>query len=386
MRLVLLIRALGKAGAEVQLRNLSIGLRQRGHDVIIVTFYAGGAYEMDLRNRGIRVFSLRKKGRWDLIRFVGRWLRLVNTHKPDIVYSFMTGANIVALFGKLVCPRLNVVWGIRTSSMDLDLRPSDKLLYLETQLARYLSRLPELIITNSDAGNADLISRGYDPQLVTTIHNGVDLETFGPRPNDKTTLLRSLGLPSGTRLIGIVGRLHPIKNHEMFLNAAQRFIDSGSVAHFLIIGGGDNHLTVGGENSYVSSINHQITDLKLSDKVTLLGEQNDMAHVYNGLDITTICSKREATPNVLLESMACGTPVVATEVGDIGRLLNGWGILIGVGDVEGLVAAWRRMLARIDNSIDKQKYSWQLSDYVYKHYSTDKMVNNTIVSLSSIQR
>lgn len=386
MRLVLLIRTLGKAGAEVQLRNLSLGLHQRGHDVIIVTFYAGGTYEMDLRSKGIRVLSLKKRGRWDLMGFVGRWLRLVNTHKPDIVYSFMTGANIVALFGKIIRPNLNVVWGIRTSSVDVDLRPSDNFLHVETHFARYLSRLPELIITNSDAGNADLISRGYDPQLVTTIHNGVDLETFYPRLGDKTTLLRYLGLPSDTQLIGIVGRLHPIKNHEMFLNAAARYIDSGSLAHFLIIGGGDNHLTAGGEHSYLSLIKSQIMDLNLSDKVTLLGEQSDMTHLYNGLDITTICSKREATPNVLLESMACGTPVVATEVGDIRQLLKGQGILISVGDVESLVLAWERMLAGIDESNQQQKYNWQLSDYVSRNYSIDKMVNKTICALSSIQR
>ncbi len=83
MKILFLIRALDRGGAERQLVLLSKGLRVRGHDVVVATFYPGGLLAKELSDSGVRIRSLNKRGRWDLLSFLVRLVQVVREERPE---------------------------------------------------------------------------------------------------------------------------------------------------------------------------------------------------------------------------------------------------------------------------------------------------------------
>src|SRR5436309_2822675 len=118
IRTILLIRSLGSGGAERQLVEVAKGLDKTRFDVSVITFYDGGGLRTEIEGiDGVRLCSLHKKGRWDVVPFLWRLARLLANVQPRIVYSYMGVSNEIALImGRLVGAK--VVWGIRASNVD----------------------------------------------------------------------------------------------------------------------------------------------------------------------------------------------------------------------------------------------------------------------------
>jgi glycosyltransferase involved in cell wall biosynthesis len=116
MKICFLVRALTYGGAERQLVVLAKGLHARGHDVVVMVFYPGGPLEKDLLDAGVRIRSLAKRGRWDVLNFFFQLIRAVREERPDILHSYLT--EFVTVILKPVLPGLKVVWGIRVSNID----------------------------------------------------------------------------------------------------------------------------------------------------------------------------------------------------------------------------------------------------------------------------
>jgi len=102
-----------------QVSVLAKALHNKGYHVTIGVFYSGGALEKDLRQEGVSIYSLDKKGRWDLVGWFKRYLKTIRDVNPDVIYSFLTTSNIVAITGRLFVSK-PVVWGIRASYMKLE--------------------------------------------------------------------------------------------------------------------------------------------------------------------------------------------------------------------------------------------------------------------------
>ena len=114
-----LIRSLGTGGAERQLVELARGLRSGGIHVTVITFYPGGAFQPVLQRSGVNVVSVNKKGRWDIVGFLRRLVKVIRAERPDVLYSFLSSANLVAALTRYCAPRRLVVWSVRESSLDL---------------------------------------------------------------------------------------------------------------------------------------------------------------------------------------------------------------------------------------------------------------------------
>ena len=150
LRIAFLIRSLGYGGAERQLVVLASALRARGHTVSVLTFYPGGELEPELRNAGVRVRSLEKRGRWDIATFLASLRRALREESPDVLHSYLVVPNIVAATIRPLFPGARVVWGERASNMDLS--HYDWVSRFSSGLARRLCRVPDLLIVNSRAG------------------------------------------------------------------------------------------------------------------------------------------------------------------------------------------------------------------------------------------
>ena len=152
------------------------------------------------------------------------------------------------------------------------------------------------IITVSDGLKAQLIELGVPDRKITTLRNGVDLETF--RPLDRDLVRRELNIKGPA--IASVGHLIARKGHDVVIDALRAIPD----ATLLIAGTGEDR----------QSLEKQVHACGLSERVRFLGAiaHEDLSIIYNAADVLALASSREGWPNVLLEAMACGTPCVAT--------------------------------------------------------------------------
>jgi glycosyltransferase involved in cell wall biosynthesis len=196
------------------------------------------------------------------------------------------------------------------------------------ELAPALSRYPDLIIANSIAGQRHAIERGYPARKVTVVSNGIDVERFASCLDARRRFRHRWRIGAEDKVIGVVGRLDPIKDHATFLRAAAIVADARSDVRFACVGDGPDDYTV--------TVRRLAVRLGLRDRAVWIPSQTDMAAVYNGLDVLCSTSRSEGFPNVVAEAMACGVPCIVTDVGDSARVVGSHGAVIGVADVRAL--------------------------------------------------
>lgn len=332
-RVVFLIRELDHGGAQRQLLTLASHLDPTVFDVVIVTWYAGGRMEAAFRERGVRVITVGKGGRRDMLGFTIRLARTLRRLKPDVVHSFMTGANEMALLLKPV-HRAAVIWGVR-STVTVG-NAADRLGSLWFRLGAHASHFANLIVFNSRSGMEHHLASGYAAARAVVIPNGVDTDLFRPVPENRERSRMELGVPVSAPLIGIVGRLDPLKDHETFLCAASIFIAQRPGTFFLVVGGG--------QPAVAARLRERATSLGLGDHVIWLGDRSDAPSLYSALDILALSSVTEGFPNVVVEAMACGTPCVATAVGDIPQIVGDAGAIVPIRAPEAMAVAWGHLL------------------------------------------
>ena len=326
MRLTLLIRDLGYAGAQRQLVALALGLHRQGANVTVVSFY-GGPMQSELEAAGVNVIALGKKSRWDMLGFLGRLVQQIKASRPDVLYSFLNEANLVAALMKPLLPRTRIVWGLRDSETDAALY--GWLGRLVFTLSKYLSRWPDLLIANSHSGARYYATQGYPSERLQVVPNGIDTERFQPNVEARARVRRELGIADDEVLFGIVGRLSPMKDYPTFLRAAAQV--KGKV-RFLAIGGGTS--------DYGDQMRTLADQLGLSSELLWSAPRSDMPDVFNALDALVSSSAfGEGFSNVAGEAMACGTPCIVTDVGDTARLVADTGFSVPPRDPEALAQA-----------------------------------------------
>lgn len=190
-----------------------------------------------------------------------------------------------------------------------------------------------------------LIELGANPDQVRNIRNGVDLQRFFPV--DRSEARHSLGLKCSGMLWISVGNLVELKGHHLLVDMLAEYPD----AHLLIVGAGPMRAELGG----------RARSLGVADRLQLVGQQpNDKLHLwFSAADVTFLASSREGWANVLLESMASGTPVVATAVNGTPEVVASAdaGQLARSRDVPGLKAALDQLLANYPDRAATRRYA-----------------------------
>jgi glycosyltransferase involved in cell wall biosynthesis len=170
-------------------------------------------------------------------------------------------------------------------------------------------------------------SLGVPSSKLRFIGNGVDTEIF--RPVAKTDYLHSIvNIVPGTLLVGYIGRLSPEKGPEVFVQVADKVHEKLPNCHFVLIG----------EGPMLEKLETEIENLGLGDYIHFAGLQSDMSQVYASLDLAVSTSYSEGMPLAIIEAMASGLAVVATNVGGVSDIVEvgGTGLLHSVGDLNGL--------------------------------------------------
>jgi glycosyltransferase involved in cell wall biosynthesis len=301
LRVVLVIDDFEYGGAQRQVVELTNNLDSARFDVHICSLSNYVPLVSAVKERR-RVHVIQKRLRWDAT-VVIRLAWLLRQLRADIVHGYLFSAEIASrLAGRLAGVPV-VIGSQRTSRSELN-RPG-LLAYRATK------RLANLIIANSKTG-AEFHRRthGYHPSQYRVIYNGVDTVRFAPRRGGE--IRRELGIASGEKLVGVFASFKPKKNHQLFFKAASKVLRRVPSTRLLLVG----EQLYGHTDAYKRRIDELIDGLGVRDKCIFLGNRDDVGELYSACDLTVLPSLTEGTPNVLLESMACGVPVVATDVSD----------------------------------------------------------------------
>jgi PST family polysaccharide transporter len=196
------------------------------------------------------------------------------------------------------------------------------------------------VIAVSDGLHKLAIDLGVDPRRVRTVPNGVSADVFFPR--NRLACRARHGLAHDDRIILSAGDLAELKGHHRAIAAVKVLNDRGVRARLLIAGG------VGRSGRHAEALRRQVTVHGLRDRVAFLGEvtQETLAELMSAADVFCLASSTEGWPNVVNEALACGTPVVATDVGAVRQMLvsDRYGYVVPVHDGAALAEALRAAL------------------------------------------
>ncbi|MDV2502445.1 MAG: glycosyltransferase [bacterium] len=184
-------------------------------------------------------------------------------------------------------------------------------------IERALSRVTDALVVISPHQRREIgeLLRIVEPSQIRLIPLGLDLGPFRTCASYRGKLRAELGLDEGTRLIGTVGRLVPIKRHDILLEALTFLRDSPATK-------GDLCCVVVGDGELRSALEKQVRDLGLAKHVRFLGWRRDLEAIYADLECLVVTSENEGTPVSVIEALSAGVPVVATAVGGVPDLFR----------------------------------------------------------------
>jgi glycosyltransferase involved in cell wall biosynthesis len=367
--ILLLTRALDTGGSQRQLVELALALQRRGWKVAVATFYGNGLLERPLQAAGIPIFFLNKRGRWDVFPFVWRLITVMRRERPHFVKGFLVTPNILLSALRPALGKTRVVW--RLGASDMDLGCYDFLSKLEFRVSILLSRWAHLIISNSEAGRRYHIDQGYSAKHLVVVPNGIDVQQFRPDAAARREVRAEWKITPDVRLIGLVGRVDPMKDHPNFLHAAAKIATSRPETRFVCVGPG--------EESYRKQMIALGNSLGLKERLLWAGERTDMSRVYNALDLLVSSSRfGEGLPNAVAEAMATGVPCVVTNVGDSALLVGERGWVCPPGDSTALAQGISTALTSLpaDSAAIRMR--------ICTHYSTDALARGTAEQLRKL--
>ena len=334
MRILFVIRELQVGGAQRQLCLLANSLAARGHKPVIAVFYGGGRFEADLHD-GVRIEFLGKTGRWNVFPFLYRLLNLIARERPDIVYGYMSGGNLCAILSRIVSPRSRIVWGMRASQFDP--KSGDLVSRIVDWIEARLSFKPDRIIVNSVAGMRYCAGRGFRRESLVHVPNAIDSLNYHIDREGRERIRAEWGIADSEKIVGLVGRLDPMKGHSVFLAAAAQLKDAQAELRFVCLGSGSQQ--------YLGNLQNLAQRLGLTGRLLWLGARADMRAVYNAIDV--VCSASvygEGFPNVIGEAMACGRRCVVTDIGDSAFVVGDTQVVVPHNDPTALASGIARQL------------------------------------------
>jgi glycosyltransferase involved in cell wall biosynthesis len=305
LRVLLVISNLEFGGAQRQVVELANQMSADGNLVHVCSLSSYVPLASSLHESEQRLHVINKQFMFDAS-VVPRLAALLRRGRYDVVHSFLFDAEIaVRLAGRLAGTALIV-----GSERNTDYRLKKRQL-----LAYRLSRgCVDLMIANSSAGAAfNSRTLDQDPGMYRVVHNGVDTKAFSP--GDGRAMRRELGLDEHAPVVGMFASFKAQKNHPLLFAAARHVLARIPAARFLLVGD-ELYAGMHGSDDYKRMVNELVDSLGIRSSCVFLGNRADVSRLYPACDVTVLPSLFEGTPNVALESMASGVPVVATDVSD----------------------------------------------------------------------
>ena len=279
----------------------------------------------------------------------------------DAHYAYPDGLAAV-LLGRLC--RKPVVLSARGS----DINVFGKMLLIR-RLIRYTLRQADAIIAVSDALKERIVDLGLPGERVAVISNGVDTRKFCAVDRDEART--ALGFLGG-RLLLSVGNLLPIKGFDVLIAALKILVERGLPS--------DVRLVIVGDGPERRRLKALVSQARLQERVSFVGEvpQEQLRLWYNAADVFCLTSRSEGCPNVVLEAIACGTPVVASAVGGVPEIIQS--------ELNGLLCRGRpsELADAIERALSNRWDPVRIASQARERYSWDERVRGVVEVFRSV--
>jgi len=316
-------------GTERQVANLALGIDPLQFDLHLACLCQMGELLEELETLRVprpefRIGSLYSpRTLWQGIRLA----HYVRRNLIQIVHSYGFYPNVFTVPVARLAGASIVVASIRDTG--------DLLTPTQTWLQKLVCRLADCVLVNAEAIRESLIEQGYAPSKIVVIRNGIALSNF-THSERSAVLRRELGFPPSARLVAVFSRLNPMKGVEYFLDAASIVAERFPDVRFLVAGDGGSR----------KELEDRARRLGLEARIVFTGFRSDVRELLSEAAISVLPSLSEGTSNTLLESMAAGLPVVATQVGGNPEVIEDGvsGLLVPPRDSAEIAAAVGRLL------------------------------------------
>ncbi|MFQ5628468.1 MAG: glycosyltransferase [bacterium] len=319
-------------GAEGKLCELIELLDKSKFQSYIANVGPTGPLEEKFNALNVPIFSCQRQSRFD-IKPIRQLVHIMKERKIDIVQTTLFWADMVGSIAARLA-KVPVVLSWETVTHEGDPYHAQLQRRLGYQLAMRLT--DKVIAVSHEIKESLMRRRGLSPDRIEVIHYGVDLEKF--YPNGVARNLRSeLQLDASHVIFAITARLEEVKGHRYFVDAFKKIAHDIPNTSAIFIGDG----------SCRDALARQVREYQFEDRVRFLGIRKDINKILNASDVFVLPSiAGEGLPNVVLEAMACGKPVIATAVGGTPEaVLNGEnGMIVPSRDIDSLAAALKEIV------------------------------------------
>jgi glycosyltransferase involved in cell wall biosynthesis len=328
-RVLYIIPTLDRSGAEKQLTLLATRLARDEFDPHVCVLTRSGPYEKDLLEAGVPVTVIGKPLKIDPAAYF-RLKRHIRALRPDLVHTWLFAANSYGRAAALAAGVRHIVAAERCVD--------PWKVWHELAIDRWLARRTDRIVINSSGVRDFYVRQGLPDEKFVLIPNGIS--DLPASDLSREALLAELGLPNHARLIGAVGRLWPQKRIKDLIWAADLLKVIRDDVHLLIIGDGPHRRRL-------EQFRRQV---RIEDKVHFLGHRSDVPRIMPHFDLVWLGSEYEGLPNVIMEAMIAGVPVVATDISGNRDLVvpDETGYLVPLGDRAALARQANKLLDNRD--------------------------------------
>ncbi len=312
-------------------------------DVKLVCFIEDEFYR-EGKELGIDIQLLMQKKRYD-ISIIKKLKYMIESKGYDIIHCHGARANFIGMLLKVSINKPFIT--TMHSDYKLDFKDNFYKRLVFTSINALSLRFFDYYIAISSNFKQMLIERGFNDDKIFTVYNGID---FNKEINieSKKSFLKEHNIDAkDMQIVGIMARLDEVKNHEVFINAAQKVLKERKDVLFLIAGEGPEH----------DKLMSMTKNAKIDSHVIFLGYVKKPYSFFNVIDINVLTSNSESFPYVILEGARLKKPIISTDVGGIGDLIeNGVnGYLFEVGNSDALAKYLKELLCNKQRTKDMGK-------------------------------
>ncbi len=364
MRVLFVISELTLGGAQKQVVELARQLVRHGHEAAVYTLNRDVPRAKELEGSGVQLVVDQKRWKLDPL-VLWRLRRFIADFRPDVIHGFLFDGDIYARIAAFA-----------TGIPVLNSERSDN--YTLSRLQRWTHRatrwLVDGVVANSHSGSAFAQrTYGFVPEQCHVVWNGLRVEDFERQAASSVDYRREFFGPGEYKVACLVGAIKPAKDYHLAIDAAAQLVRSDPGWRVLFIGdqiAGSGNYQAGphsDSSGYKADVMRHFHAQALGDRVKFAGARTDAPAIVAQCDVLFMTSCREGFPNVVLEAMVLGVPVVSTDYSDIRRILPrpgqvvesrnaddlAWAILDAYGERDAIAKEqkrWVRAHASIENA------------------------------------
>lgn len=317
-KIVHIITGLGSGGAENFLYKLLKNVDLNKYNVSVISLKGKGFYGEKIEKLGIPVFSCNMtKNPISIIKTIIKLYKKIRG--ADVLQCWMYHANLIGFISGKLAHVPKIIFSIHHANFDKD--KNKKLTIIINKICSYLAHFIYAVVYAGENSKLLHINRmGYPKSNAISIPNGVETNKFKPKPWAKDFVSKITKTPKDKNILLVVSKWHPIKDIPNFIEAFKIVNKNKDNVVAILCGRG--------LDSSNKELVNTIENKNLENEIRLLGVRDDIDIIMAGSDILVLPSAGEAFPMVLIESMACGVPCVATDVGDSRLIVKDTGVVV----------------------------------------------------------